>query len=61
MRIHVFNLHGVNMSKAMYGNAEEFERYHCELCESSYKYKKDLNAHIRLKHQGPTQKFQCDE
>ena len=49
------------MSKAMYGNAEDFERYKCQLCESTYKYKKDLNVHIRLKHEGPKQKFQCDE
>ena len=46
MRIHMLNIHELNMSKAMYGNFEDQERFDCDLCDSTFKYKKNLNAHV---------------
>ena len=39
MRTHVLHVHGFNMSKSMYGNLEEPERYECDMCDSSYRFK----------------------
>ena len=52
------------MSKSMYGNLEEPERYECDMCDSSYRYKKDLNLHKRKKHEetvAAENNFPCDE
>ena len=59
----MLHLHGVNMSKAMLGNAEEYGNHNCDECEAKYRYKKDLNAHIRLKHEqrGTVKSFDCDQ
>jgi hypothetical protein len=61
--VHILHVHGVNMSKAMLGNAEEFGNHKCTVCEAKYRYKKDLNAHIRLKHEkrGNVKSFDCDQ
>jgi predicted RNA-binding Zn-ribbon protein involved in translation (DUF1610 family) len=61
--VHLLNIHGVNMSKAMLGNEEEFENHECSECEAKYKYRKDLNAHVRLKHENRTnvKSFDCDQ
>ena len=62
MRVHVLNLHGVNLSKAMLGSLEEFETHDCDACEKKYKNKGDLRQHIKLKHgdSGNVGHFQCD-
>ena len=52
MRVHVLNIHGANISKAYYGNPEGHEEFKCDLCKSTFRYKKNLNAHVRLKHKG---------
>ena len=60
---HIFNVHGVNTSKAMLGNLEEVETYECAVCDATFKYKKDLNVHTKLKHdkQAKLQKFKCEQ
>ena len=62
MQIHVLKLHGVNMSKAMFENFDEDETFSCDMCDAMFKYKKGLNEHIRLKHEGTsgTQSFKCE-
>ena len=62
MRVHVLNTHGANMSKAIHGNPENLECFQCGICEASFKHKKHLNAHMRLKHEGTSGPclFQCD-
>ena len=63
MRVHVLNVHGANISKAHYGNVENQEDFLCDICESSFKYKKNLNHHIRSKHEttsNDARKVQCD-
>ena len=62
--MHVLNVHGLNMSKAMHGNFEDQEEFKCSLCDSSYRYKKGLSAHMRLKHEqstGNDETFKCNE
>ena len=66
MRTHVLHVHGFNMSKAMHGNFEGQDEFKCKFCDSSYRYKKNLNAHMRLKHEQATENedeknFQFDE
>ena len=62
MRVHVQHAHGFNMSKAMNGNFEDEEEFKCDMCDLSFKYKKGLNEHRRLKHELGTDKhFQCDD
>ena len=63
MRVHVLNMHVANISKAHYGNIEYQEDFLCDICESSFKYKKNLNHHVRFKHEGSsdaTGRIQCD-
>ena len=62
MSVHMKHVHGFNMSKAMHGNFEDQEMFKCDMCDSSYRYKKGLNEHKRLKHaQTNDQHFQCNE
>ena len=62
MRVHGLQMHDANMIKAMHGNAGNHEFFQCDICEASFKHKKHLNAHVRLKHEGTSgsQSFQCD-
>ena len=56
------NIYNQNLQKEKYGNPEEQIRHNCEICDSSYKYKKDLNRHIRNKHDGDHHKvYECDQ
>ena len=63
MRIHVLKLHGVNMSKAMFGNFDEelsgTQSFKCEICSLSYNKEKDLRAHKNLKHGSKSAVFPC--
>ena len=61
--VHILNVHGVDTSKAMLGNEEEFEEHKCSVCDARFKYKKDLNSHVKLKHdkESKAKKFQCDQ
>ena len=62
MRVHIQHVHGFNMSKAMHGNFEDQEMFKCDMCDSSYRYKKGLNEHKQLKHeQANDEHFQCNE
>ena len=64
MRTHVLHVHGFNMSKYMYGNLEEPKIYECDMFDSSYKYKKDLNMHKHKKHEetdAAENNFPCDQ
>ena len=59
----MLNIHGVNMSKARYGGVEEQESFNCDICDKTYKYKKGLNAHMRMEHEGTSgiiKTFKCD-
>ena len=63
MRTHMLNIHGINMYKAMYGNFECQDRFDCDMCDATFKYKKGLNAHVRLKHEntsGKPSSYTCD-
>ena len=51
MRVHMLHIHGFNMSKESYGNLEGQERFECRICDSTFKYKKGLNEHMRLVHE----------
>ena len=41
----IFNIHGVNTSKAMFCNLEEIKTYEFSVCDATFKYKKDLTVH----------------
>ena len=45
----------------MYGVSLEKEVFKCEHCESTFSYKKNLNAHFRTKHSGRVERFKCEE
>ena len=51
------------MFMAMLGNEEEFDEHKCSVCDARFKYKKDLNSHVKLKHdkESKAKKFQCDQ
>ena len=45
----------------MNGNLDNEESFPCDIYGASFKYKKGLNEHIRVKHEGPSgaQTFKC--
>ena len=59
-RAHYSNIHGFSLHKEMYGRPLEQQRHHCKLCSADYKYKTDLNAHIKLKHEEGKKSNVCD-
>ena len=63
MRTRMLNIHGFNMSKASYGDFEDQESFDCDICDNTFKYKKGLNAHMRMVHEGTSgiqKSFKCD-
>jgi uncharacterized Zn-finger protein len=44
----------------MHGRPLEQQRHPCNLCSADYKYKTDLNAHIKLKHEEGKKSHVCD-
>ena len=61
LRIHLARIHGVDLLTEKYGESYEKAVFDCEKCESTFGYKKNLDAHIRSKHSSSVESFKCDE
>ena len=62
LTVHNLNVHGINQQKETYHRPEKQVTHKCDVCESTYIYKKDLYAHKRLKHnESPKEVFQCEQ
>ena len=60
-KVHMLNIHTVNYTKEDYQEkSNDVNEYKCDKCESSFKYKKNLNAHVKNKHVNK-EVFPCDE
>ena len=55
------SIHDVDQSRERYGEPCEKEVFKCGNCESTFGYKKNLNAHIRTKHKASVERFKCEE
>ena len=51
LKAHYLHVHDINQYKEDYHQANEEIRFKCEHCNLSYKQKKDLAYHVRLKHE----------
>ena len=49
--LNFLNIYNQNLQKVKYASPEGQIRHNCQVCDSSYKYKKDLNRHISHKEQ----------
>jgi KRAB domain-containing zinc finger protein len=61
LRLHLASIHDVDQSREKYGEPCEKEVFKCGNCESTFGYKKNLNAHIRTKHKASVERFKCEE
>ena len=62
LKSHNLHVHAINQFKEQYQKSEEEIKFKCKLCRSSYQQKKDLNRHIRIKHENNASEhnFLCD-
>lgn len=61
LREHNLRVHGINQYKEEYHHPKEVEKLPCDHCSSVFKYRRDLNSHIRTKHKQGDQKFTCEQ
>ena len=61
LRLHLASIHDVDKSREKYGESWEKEVLKCEHSESTFSYKKNLNAHIITKHSARVERFKCEE
>ena len=61
LRFHLAKIHDVDLFTEKYGESYEKAAFKCGKCESTFGYKKNLNAHIRSKHSISVESFKCDK
>ena len=62
LRVHMLHIHNINYSKEDYDEEKykSSEEFKCKLCKLTFKYKKNLGAHVKSQHTA-SGTFQCDE
>ena len=61
LRFHMLNVHNLNQRKEDYFEGEEKLLLKCKDCNSTFQYRKNLNAHIKANHTESVDVFQCEE
>ena len=60
-RVHMMKFHDLDMMKEDYHEKQEEILLKCEYCDRIFKYKKNLNEHMRTKHSSEKKVFKCEE
>ena len=61
LRFHMLNVHNLNQRKEDYFEGEEKLLLKCKDCNSTFQYRKNLNAHKKANHTESVDVFQCEE
>ena len=54
-------VHGLDQMKEDYQEPEKKQVLGCKECESTFSYKKNVNAHVRSKHSENAELLECDK
>ena len=61
LKVHMLKIHGLDRMKEDYMEDQEQDLFKCEVCNLTFKYKKNLNAHVKTKHLENSRHFECEE
>ena len=55
------HVHDIDQTKERYHKPVDKVDFKCNECGKTYKYRKDLNAHTRLKHEEEVKLYECEQ
>ena len=55
------HVHGIDQTHERYHRPVDKVEFKCNECGKTYKYKRDLNAHTRLKHEEAANLYKCQQ